>query len=86
MSVSMLSSILEQLRLASPKVCSVIIESYGIGYIPIFQSVQNTLEAMHQEDKMDLVKCTQVFVGGVNYNEYETGAWMKEKGSLVGKI
>lgn len=84
-SVSMFASMLEQLRTVSPTVCGIIFESYGIGNIPSFQSVQDKIGEMHDTDGMVLVDCTQVFAGGVNYNEYATGAWLKEKGVISGQ-
>ena len=82
-SKSLLASMVKALKDVSPKLGGIIFESYGIGNIPSFSSMQEILGELH-DDNVILADCTQVFAGGVDYNEYATGAWLKTKGVISG--
>lgn len=83
-SQSLIASMMGALRKVSPPLAGVIFESYGIGNIPSFSSMQQQLKQMH-DDGLVLVDCTQVYQGGVDYNEYATGAWLKDVGVIGGQ-
>lgn len=81
---SLIASMMQCLKNVKPKLAGIVFESYGIGNIPSFSSMQKELRSLHDEGVV-LVDCTQVFQGGVNYNEYATGAWLKEVGVISGQ-
>lgn len=80
-SESLLASMMKNLTEVEPPLGGVVFESYGIGNIPSYSSMQEQLQAMHDAGIV-LIDCTQVFAGGVDYNEYATGAWLKERGVI----
>lgn len=83
-SSSLLASMMKNLENVQPGLAGVIFESYGIGNIPSFSSMQDQIQSMHEKGII-LVDCTQVFAGKVDYNEYATGAWLKDCGVISGQ-
>lgn len=82
--VSLLSAMLEALAKAIPSLGGIVFEAYGEGNIPKDGGMKETMAALHRQGKV-LIDCTQVFAGGVDYEVYAAGAWLKDRGVVSGR-
>ena len=73
---SLLVSMLRQLLIVKPKIKGIILNSYGAGNVPNYESMKELMRKMNKK-KIVIVDCTQVFSGSVNNDTYATGSWLK---------
>jgi L-asparaginase len=80
---SLLTTMLDALSDNIPSLRGIVFEAYGAGNIPRAGGMMDMMKRLHDSGKV-LVDCTQVLAGGVDYELYEAGAWLKDCGVISG--
>ena len=80
---SLLTAMLGALSDNIPSLRGIVFEAYGAGNMPRAGGMMEMMKRLH-DSGMVLVDCTQVLAGGVDYEIYEAGAWLKGCGVISG--
>ncbi|MBI1202070.1 MAG: hypothetical protein GC182_06120 [Rhodopseudomonas sp.] len=82
--ISLLSTMLDSLGDSIPSLGGIVFEAYGAGNMPRAGGMEITLRRLYRQGAV-LIDCTQVMAGGVDYEIYAAGAWLKQCGVVSGR-
>lgn len=81
---SLLSTMLDSLGDSIRSLGGIILEAYGAGNMPRAGGMEITLRRLNRQGAV-LIDCTQALAGGVDYEIYAAGAWLKQCGVVSGR-